>query len=225
MTTGFPLSLVCSSWADEMHANLYTGCEFGCTYCIPDGRRWAKRFGPMLDDLALLAKHMRVRTCDPLDLDRLMMVRAVKYSKLQPVSLSRYSDPYCALKETVGVTKRAIAELHRRGVGVRIITKGGMRACRDFQAPGADGQGRYAPALGAHPDDAFGATVTLVDEKDSAHWEPGAAPPAERMEGLRAAHNPSSSLLSASQSGSPSLGVRSFPAACQRRSDNSARSC
>lgn len=84
--------------------------------------------------------------------------------------------------------RNAIERLHFYGAGARVLTKSGTRACRDFQARGADGQAGYAPALGSHPDDAFGATVTLVDDKDSRFWEPGAALPEERMEGLREAH-------------------------------------
>jgi hypothetical protein len=185
----FPLALVCSTWMDEMMADLYTGCALArCRYCIPPGRKWAAEFGPLPDDLALLEKRVRIRTGDPLNLEALTRTRAVRGAMCPPVWLSGFSDPYPALEETAGVTRQAIAQLHHYGVGARILSKAGTRPCRDFQAPGANGRAGYAPALGSHPDDAYGATVTLVDDKDSRHWEPGAALPAERMEGLREAY-------------------------------------
>jgi hypothetical protein len=107
------------------------------------------------------------------------------------VFLSLACDSYPALEETAGVTKSAIERLHLYNVGVRVLTKSGTRACRDFQpAPDDPRADRPASAanLGSHPDDAFGATLSFLDEKQSRKWEPRAAPPAERMAGLEEAH-------------------------------------
>jgi hypothetical protein len=85
-------------------------------------------------------------------------------------------DPYPELEETAGAMRNAIERLHFYGVSARVLTKSGTRAVRDFDL------------LGSHPDDAFGATLSFLDEKQSRHWEPGAALPEERIAGLEEAH-------------------------------------
>jgi hypothetical protein len=107
------------------------------------------------------------------------------------VFLSLTCDPYPELEETAGAMRNAIERLHLYNVGVRVLTKSGTRACRDFQpAPDDPRADRPASAanLGSHPDDAFGATLSFLDEAQSRKWEPRAAPPAERMAGLEEAH-------------------------------------
>jgi len=98
-----------------------------------------------------------------------------------PVFLSLLSDCYPVSEERANVTRWTIRELHRHGVGVRVLTKSGTRAVRDFAPDFPDG-------LGSHPDDAYGATLTFLDDDDSRRWEPRAALPAERMDGLQEAH-------------------------------------
>ena len=95
---------------------------------------------------------------------------------LPPVLLSMTCDPYPELEETAGAMRNAIERLHFYGVSARVLTKSGTRAVRDFDL------------LGSHPDDAFGATLSFLDEKQSRHWEPGAALPEERIAGLEEAH-------------------------------------
>lgn len=87
-------------------------------------------------------------------------------------------DPYCQEEMKYMITRQAIKILHAHGVGVNILTKGGMRASRDFDL------------LSAKPElSRIGATLTFIENKDSLEWEPHAALPAERREMLREAHD------------------------------------
>jgi len=181
--THVPLSAVLNcNEMESQAADLWTGCDFGCVYCLPVARRWARKYSVPIGE-GLLQTHVLPRTLpDPLNLATIKG----RGGQMPPVFLSLMSDPYPAPAEEAGVTRQAIELLHGHGVGVRVLTKSGTRAVRDFQPrPGADLLG---PKLGNHPDDAFGATLTFVDEEDSRKWEPRAALPKERMAGLKEAH-------------------------------------
>jgi DNA repair photolyase len=65
--------------------------------------------------------------------------------------------------------------LHLFGIGVRILTKGGMRSIKDFDL------------LTLTHDDAYGATLTFLDDEDSKFFEPNAALPDERIDALKLA--------------------------------------
>jgi len=80
-------------------------------------------------------------------------------------------DPY---QDENLVTREAIQVLHENGYPVHILTKGGTKAIRDFDLLG--------------PQDAFAASLTFLDERDSRKWEPFAAPPEERIVALKEAH-------------------------------------
>jgi len=70
--------------------------------------------------------------------------------------------------------ERTIKILHKAGLGVAILTKGGFRAMRDF------------PLLTQA--DLFGVTLTFTNPKRSVAWEPGAALPIQRIKSLQEAH-------------------------------------
>jgi DNA repair photolyase len=181
--TRVPLSAVLNCVEmEEQAADLWTGCDFGCAYCLPVARRWARKYRVPVGT-GLAQTHVLPRTLpDPLNLVGLSGRRG----PMPPVFLSLMSDPYPQAEEAAGVTRHAIERLHSYGVGVRVLTKSGTRAVRDFQPRrGTDQDG---PNLGSHPDDAFGATLTFLDEGQSRKWEPRAASPAERIAGLKEAH-------------------------------------
>jgi len=102
--------------------------------------------------------------------------KEAKKFKGQEVFLSFTCDPY-PLDDSQLMARQAIKILHAAGVKVRILTKGGYRSERDFDL------------LAARPDlSSYGATLTFIDGIKSAEWEPGAAPPLERMEAIVHAH-------------------------------------
>lgn len=82
-------------------------------------------------------------------------------------------DPYPQAMDTTP-TRQAIQALQAHGLKVNILTKGGIRALRDFDLLG--------------PGDSFGTTLTCLHKAESLHWEPGAALPEERINVLEEAH-------------------------------------
>jgi len=92
-----------------------------------------------------------------------------------PIFLSFTSDPYQPLEETEGLTRKAIEILTENGCAINVLTKGGLRAARDFLI------------LQLNPLNWFG--VTLTDSLSSSQ-EPNAATPFDRITALyRAKHN------------------------------------
>ena len=93
----------------------------------------------------------------------------------QPILFSFTTDPYQEIDEEYQLTRQGIKYLHENGLAVEILTKGGMRAARDFDL--------------LSEKDAFATTLTFVDEKKSREWEPGAALPDDRIEAMKLAHS------------------------------------
>ncbi|MFC2000184.1 radical SAM protein [Chloroflexota bacterium] len=150
----------------EWAANLYTGCAHRCIYCYgadvthTDKEKFETEPLPRHKVLERLQADAR-------DLQR--------EERSIDVLLCFVTDPYQPLEDVMGVTRQAIQILHRYGHTVTILTKGGKRAMRDI----ADG------TLG--PGDTFASTLTLLNDQDSQHWEPGAALPLDRIESLKIA--------------------------------------
>jgi len=153
----------------ELAANLYTGCEHGCVYCygadvlhIPRAEFYRRAVPRQQGDGALAALRKDAERMNARGDDR-------------HVLLSFVTDPYQPADMEFKLTRRAIEELHRYGIPVAILTKGGLRATRDFDLLG--------------PADLFGTTLTFIQASRSKSWEPGAALPAERMAALKEAHD------------------------------------
>jgi DNA repair photolyase len=144
-------------------ANLFSGCSHGCIYCY--ARKMAAQFGTDFDKpiakknaLAELEKDAR------------------KYAGTNKRVLLCFScDPYMPEDIELNITRQALKILRQFNVSYQLLTKGGMRAARDFDLYG--------------PNDAFASTLTFIDEKQSLKHEPGAAIPAERIEAIRLAHD------------------------------------
>jgi len=83
-------------------------------------------------------------------------------------------DPYQPLDDKEKVTRSVIKILKQNNIPFQVLTKGGMRATRDFDLYKAS--------------DAFATTLTFLNEKHSRETEPNAASPANRMEAIIQAH-------------------------------------
>jgi DNA repair photolyase len=86
------------------------------------------------------------------------------------------ADPYQPLEMEVATTREAIRILINHGLRVMILTKGGMRAARDFDL------------LAGYDRCRFGTTVVFTNQADASLWEPRAAPVADRIEAIHQAH-------------------------------------
>jgi len=148
----------------EYAVNLYGGCDHHCPYCyVPLARHitpekfYAAGATPYKDVLKKLAADCR----------------RLQGTITTPIMLSFTSDAYQLSEVEHQTTRHAIRELKDHGFRVCILTKGGMRATRDFDLLDAG--------------DVMAATLTLINEADSRKWEPQAALPSERIEFLKAA--------------------------------------
>ena len=143
-------------------ANLYRGCSHGCLYCYAPAaiREKRARFHaspqPRREILQALSEDCK------------------KGAVSGPVLLSFTTDAYQPIEDGLGITREAIKMLKITGNKVEILTKGGPRACRDFDLLGKG--------------DAFATTLTFLNEEDSRQWEPGAALPNDRMSAMQTAY-------------------------------------
>lgn len=144
--------------------NPYRGCGHKCAYCYVPGvlRMSRAEFDagavPRPNFLEALRKDAR------------------KYQAAgitEQVMLSFTTDPYHPGDNSL--TRDVLKSLQEHGLGICTLTKGGGRALRDID-------------LFRRERDAFACTLTSLDESFSRQWERGAAPPAERIEVLRAFH-------------------------------------
>lgn len=149
----------------RLACNVYKGCSHGCVYCYaPSATRKTRT-------------EFEASTTRAGDFVCKLEREAAKYQAAgitDQVLLSFTCDPYQHLDVDEQVTRQAIRILHRHGLKVCTLTKGGSRALRDLGI--------------VRPGDAFATTLTLLDDTQSRHWEPDAALPGDRIETIKAFH-------------------------------------
>ncbi|MDF0591786.1 radical SAM protein [Candidatus Methanocrinis natronophilus] len=147
--------------ADEyagLALNLYRGCGHGCAYCY-NRDRFPGAGSERIKKSSLEAIGADLKTLEA-------------RGERGPVHLSFVGDPYDLARGEDDT--RAVLELfHKSGVNFQVLTKGGMKAARDFDL--------YRPG------DKFGCTLTFLDPVKSREWEPGAALPDDRLKALEEA--------------------------------------
>lgn len=152
----------------ELAANLYGGCDHGCTYCYAPSATFKKRE-------VFHTPWVRKDVMKKFDKDCAALRKA---GETRPVLLSFTTDPYQKLDVTEKLTRFAIQLLHKNNLSVSILTKGGRRSERDFGL------------LMDHPElSQYGATLVFTDETMRQEIEPNAAPTKERIESLELAHS------------------------------------
>ena len=142
--------------------NVYAGCQHQCIYCYAPSATFKHRS-------AFIVAKPRKNFIAALDKEA-----ATFDGPRGQVLLSFTCDPYQQLDVTEKTTHRAIQVLHRNGFSVCTLTKGGTRALRDLDLFGAG--------------DAFATSLTLLSPEHSAHWEPEAALPADRIAAIKTFH-------------------------------------
>lgn len=135
--------------------NIFTGCRHGCTYCY--ARKMAKQYGRNFETV-LVRKNLMTQLAKDV----------AKYSGTDKrVLLCFMCDPY--QNENL-ITREVIELLVLNNIPFQVLTKGGTRACRDFDLYGKN--------------DAFASTLTFLDFNDSKKYEPDAAPPEDRFRAM-----------------------------------------
>ena len=148
----------------KLAVNLYTGCSHHCVYCYAPSfiRTTAEIFNqpqPRKDIVLKIYQDARILSGE---------------HQTGSILLCFTCDPYQPIDEHYQLSRQAIQIMHACNFNVMILTKGGQRAERDFDLLTGN--------------DRFGVTLTNLDNKLSAHWEPGAALPDERINSLLRAH-------------------------------------
>lgn len=145
----------------DLALNIYTSCNHGCKYCFAE------------------KMHNRWRHNDPFGKDVRLREGIVEATKKQlskgnhkgkNILLCFTTDPYCADIDTTP-TREIIQAIKDAGANFTVLTKGGMRASRDFDL--------YSEG------DSFGTTLTVRHCADL--WEKGAASVDERMAAIMTA--------------------------------------
>ena len=143
--------------------NHYKGCSHGCVYCY--ARKMMSTF---------TKENFEEPTTRYGIIDNLIR-EAPRYAGTDKrVLLCFTCDPYQQLDEKEKLTRSVIEVLKFNDIPFQILTKGGLRAVRDFDL--------YKEG------DAFATTLTYIDKVKSVAKKPGAALPAERIEAIRIAH-------------------------------------
>ena len=139
----------------------YVGCVGMCRYCYNhltrpvDRKQWGK---------ARPLKSFK----DRLEKD------AAKYAgDARRVFIAFGCDPCQPLDDRHGLTAQALKILAGNGLAPHVLSKFGLAGARHFDA------------LAREPRSRYWITLTTLEPTRAARWEPGTAPPAERVEALR----------------------------------------
>ncbi|SPF51182.1 conserved hypothetical protein [Candidatus Desulfosporosinus infrequens] len=133
--------------------NIYEGCSHLCTYCF--AKKMHDRWKPNEDFADVKPREGIVEATKK-------QLSSGKF-KGKNILLCFSTDPYCDIDTTP--TKEIIEAIKNAGANFTVLTKGGMRASRDFSL--------YEKG------DSFGTTLTV--RKCSERWEKGAAPVDDRI--------------------------------------------
>ena len=140
--------------------NHYVGCGHGCMYCYVPNITRNTTFHTEQKPKANI-------------LDRIRKEAPKHAGTDKRVLLCFSTDPYQPLDVDLAITRKVIQILKDYDIPFQILTKGGIRAVRDFDLYG--------------PDDAFATTLTFLDPDKSKLNEPNAATPDDRIIAIAAA--------------------------------------
>ncbi len=141
--------------------NLYNGCSHGCRYCYA-AQANKKAYHGSANPRDSIIQRLR-RECGNLK------------GNLPEILLSFQGDVYQPEEMELGITRNAIKILMSRNLAFTILTKGGTRACRDFDFLEKNKRAR------------FGTTLVFWDQEFADKWEPNAASIGDRVEAIEQA--------------------------------------
>lgn len=147
----------------DLALNIYSGCNFGCTYC----------FAPLVLKKDRETFHKVSKARDNL-LEKVEKDCQNNLFEGRRVHLCFTCDPYQDIDNELKLTREVLKLFKKHNVNFQILTKGGMRALRDFDL--------YKSG------DSFGTTLTLYLEKDMNKWEPNAPSYINRKHAIQEMH-------------------------------------
>lgn len=144
--------------------NIISGCDMGCKYCYVPAMTFTKK-----DNFHKDSKH-RKDVLKNLE-DDLIYLQQINNQKL--IMFSFTSDVYQLDNNFNSITREALLLFKKYNQPFHLLTKGGLRACRDFDL--------YKKS------DWFACSLTFMDENKSLEIEPNAALPLDRIKSLKIA--------------------------------------
>lgn len=142
----------------------FGGCAHGCLYCHGPQTMRRRR--------AAFINHAKLRQDILMHLQ--MDAQRIRGDDRE-ILVTFGSDPYQPLEMQFATTRQAIQILIDHGLRVMILTKGGMRAARDFDL------------LESYDRCRFGTTIVFTNQADASQWEPNAPPVADRIQAIHQA--------------------------------------
>ena len=152
----------------EYALNIYTGCEHQCLYCYAPSAILKKR-----EDYYSGA-HVKKDFLNRLEKDA---QEASRKGINKEILVCFVGDPYQPAELKLSLTRRTVETLINYNLPFTILTKGGLRAVRDFNL------------LENYNKCRFGISIVFTDQANANYWEPGAATIAERIETIKEAHS------------------------------------
>jgi DNA repair photolyase len=141
--------------------NLWLSCSHKCRYCYAPAVLHKKPI-----------KFFREGPARPNVLSVLENDCKTKYKKdKRPILLCFTCDPYQPHDEKTALTREALEIIQRHKLKAQILTKGGMRAARDFDILKKNNW-------------KFGSTISIQYTETRKKWEPGAASIADRIKAV-----------------------------------------
>lgn len=151
--------------------NLFTGCVHGCEYCYAPKtlHKTAEQFSMNVKPRSPSKRSEKeFITCLRRDAERYFAGTDKR------VLLCFTCDPYPPVEIEKGFTRQALEVLREFDIPFQILTKGGMRAARDFDLYG--------------PNDVFAETFTFANDTQLHQYEPKSAYWGDRYRALEYAH-------------------------------------
>jgi len=157
--------------------NPYSGCTHGCKYCFNQDAPFvkARMAGGGSDFFAGPEPKSDVLIKVRRDAAKLARIYKLASNPCPEILVSFVGDPYQPAEIDLKLTRNIIKILIQHDLPFTILTKGGLRAIRDFYL------------IKDYPKASFGTTLTLNRAADCAYWEPNAADYWVRVETIRLA--------------------------------------
>ncbi len=146
----------------ELALNIYKGCTHGCKYC------YNTKPGYITSDDYFSSPNPKMDIISKLRKD----CEKLAGTDCPEILLSFVGDPYQPAERELGLTRETIKVLIEYDLPFTILTKGGLRAARDFDL------------LKNYPKFRFGTSLVFANRADCNEWEPDAASPESRVAGI-----------------------------------------
>ena len=147
----------------DLALNVYNGCSFGCTYC----------FAPLVLKKDRETYHKDIKVRDNF-IEKVEKDCKLNLFEGRRVHLCFTCDPYQDIDLELQLTREVLKLFKQYNVNFQILTKGGMRAVRDFDLYKAG--------------DSFGSTLTVYMNNHQSQWEPNAPSYYSRRDAIIEAH-------------------------------------